>query len=87
MVIQNKGLYPAARGFTAVESPGNHGGVVHHQEVPGPEQIGQVGKVVMPQVRGSSLKVEEARMLALRNRALGNEPFRQLVVIVLASVH
>jgi hypothetical protein len=72
MVIQDEDLDFATCGFTAVEPPWNHGGVVHHQEISGPEEIGQVGKAVMPQSSGASLEVEQTRILAIRNRVLGD---------------
>ncbi len=86
-IVQNQGLYLAAAGFAAQQAPRHHAGVVEHQQIAGAQHLGDIAEAPVPQAALPARQMEQARLVPLRGRLLGDQSRGQLIIIIRKMVH
>ena len=74
----DENLDPAAGRFAAKKSGGYHPRVIKHQQITGPEQIGQISKPAIRQ-QAALFETQQPRSPALGQGSLGNQVLGQFV--------
>ena len=77
-----------ARAVPAADQPGGHDPrVVNHQAVALPEDFGQIADVLVVQRVGATVHHQQPGVAPANHRRLGNQPLRQIVVVLVQFRH